>query len=405
MNLPLFISKRISKPGLQTFSSLIHKIAIVSISVGLGIMIISYIIMGGFEDTITNKMVGFVGHLQVTKYTLNSTYEELPISKEDSIYQFINDLSYVKHIQGVAHKVGLIQTDEEIHGIVFKGVDENFNLEQFGQVISEGRVIDNKTGQPSYEIMISKKIADLLKISLQDEIRIYFIQNPIRVRKFKIVGIYTSGMEEFDEQLLIGDIRIIQQLNDWRNSLVGTLEVFIDDFDKLEAAEEELFRRTQYDLFVDKITDKHIEIFDWLSLVNRNVTILLTLILFIASFNMVSVLLILIMERTQMIGVLKAIGASNKFIRQIFTYHGIKLIVLGLVWGNIIGLSFGFIQDKFKLIPLDPVNYYMEYVPIKWEWTGIIGLNILTFTVVTLVLVIPTLLISKIEPIKSIKFD
>ena len=405
MNLPLFISKRISKPGLQSFSSLIHKIAIVSISVGLGIMIISYIIMGGFEDTITNKMVGFVGHLQVTKYTLNSTYEELPISKEDSIYQFIKDLSYVKHIQGVAHKVGLIQTDDEIHGIVFKGVDEDFNLDQFGQVITEGRVINNKTGQPSYEIMISKKIADLLKISLQDEIRIYFIQNPIRVRKFIIAGIYTSGMEEFDEQLVIGDIRIIQQLNDWRNSLVGTLEVFIDDFDKLDAAEEELFRRTQYDLFVDKITDKHIEIFDWLSLVNRNVTILLTLILFIASFNMVSVLLILIMERTQMIGVLKAIGASNKFIRQIFTYHGIRLIVLGLVWGNIIGLSFGFIQDKFKLIPLDPVNYYMEYVPIKWEWTGIIGLNILTFTVVTLVLVIPTLLISKIEPIKSIKFD
>ena len=405
MNLPLFISKRISKPGLQSFSSLIHKIAIVSISIGLGIMIISYIIMGGFEDTITNKMVGFVGHLQVTKYTLNSTYEELPISKEDSIYQFIKDLSYVKHIQGVAHKVGLIQTDDEIHGIVFKGVDEDFNLDQFGQVITEGRVINNKTGQPSYEIMISKKIADLLKISLQDEIRIYFIQNPIRVRKFKIAGIYTSGMEEFDEQLVIGDIRIIQQLNDWRNSLVGTLEVFINDFDKLDAAEEELFRRTQYDLFVDKITDKHIEIFDWLSLVNRNVTILLTLILFIASFNMVSVLLILIMERTQMIGVLKAIGANNKFIRQIFTYHGIRLIVLGLVWGNIIGLSFGFIQDKFKLIPLDPVNYYMEYVPIKWGWTGIIGLNILTFTVVTLVLVIPTLLISKIEPIKSIKFD
>ncbi len=405
MNLPLFISKRISKPGLQSFSSLIHKIAIISISIGLGIMIISYIIMGGFKETITNKMVGFVGHLQITKYTLNSTYEELPISKEDSIYQFIDDLSYVKHIQGVAHKVGLIQTDEEIHGIVFKGVDENFNLDQFGQVISEGRVINNKTGEPSYEIMISKKIADLLKLALQDEIRIYFIQNPIRVRKFKIVGIYTSGMEEFDEKLIIGDIWIIQQLNDWRNSLVGTLEIFIDDFDKLEEAEEELFRSTQYDLFVDKITDKHIEIFDWLSLVNRNVTILLTLILFIASFNMVSVLLILIMERTQMIGVLKAIGASNKFIRRIFTFHGIRLIALGLMWGNIIGLSFGFIQNKFKLIPLDPVNYYMEYVPIKWEWSGIIGLNILTFTVVTLVLIIPTLLISRIDPIKSIKFD
>jgi lipoprotein-releasing system permease protein len=361
--------------------------------------------MGGFKETITNKLVGFVGHLQVTKYTLNSTYEELPISKEDSIYNIIRNLDYVQHIQGVAHKVGLIQTDEEIHGIIFKGVDEDFNLSRFGQVLYKGRVIENNTGELSYEIMISKNIADILKLDLNDEIRIYFIQNPIRVRKFKIVGIYTSGMEEFDEKLLIGDIRVIQQLNDWRNTLVGTLEIFIDDFDRLEAAENDLFERTEYDLFVDKITDKHIEIFDWLNLVNRNVTILLTLILFIASFNMISVLLILIMERTQMIGILKAVGATSKFIRRIFFYHGIRLIVWGLIWGNIIGLSFGFIQHKFKVIPLDPVNYYMEYVPIKWEWVGISGLNVLTFTIVTLVLVIPTLLISRIDPIKSIRFD
>jgi lipoprotein-releasing system permease protein len=405
LNLPLFISKRISKPGVQSFSSLIHKIAIISIGVGLGIMIISYIIMGGFEETITKKMVGFVGHIQVTKYTLNSTYEELPVSKEDSIYHFIQNLDYVEHIQGVAHKVGLIQTDEEIHGIVFKGVDENFNLSRFGQILYDGRLINNRSGELSYEIMISKKIADLLKLSVSDEIRIYFIQNPIRVRKFKIAGIYTSGMEEFDEKLIIGDIRVIQQLNDWRNALVGTFEIFIDDFSRLEEVENDLFEQTQYDLFVDKVTDKHIEIFDWLSLVNRNVTILLTLILFIASFNMISVLLILIMERTQMIGVLKAIGATNKMIQRIFTYHGIRLIIWGLLWGNVIGLSFGFIQDRFKLIPLDPINYYMEYVPIKWEWGGIIGLNILTFSIVTLVLIIPTLLISRIDPIKSIRFD
>ena len=405
MNLPLVISRRISKPSVQSFSSLIHKIAIVSIGVGLGIMIISVIIMGGFKETITKKLVGFVGHLQITKYTLNSTYEELPISKEDSIYQFIQNLDYVEHVQGVAHKVGLIQTEEEIHGIVFKGVDENFNLTRFGQVLTEGRLIDNRSGELSYEVMVSKKIAETLKLSVNDEIRIYFIQNPVRVRKCRIVGIYTSGMEEFDEKLLIGDIGVIQQLNDWRNSLVGTLEIFIDNFNHLDAAEDDLFRKTQYDMFVDKITDKYVEIFDWLSLVSRNVTILLTLILFIASFNMISVLLILIMERTQMIGVLKAIGATNKMIRKIFTYHGIRLIIWGLLWGNFIGLSFGYIQDKFKLIPLDPVNYYMEYVPIKWEWAGIVGLNVLTFTIVTLVLVIPTLLISRIDPIRSIRFD
>lgn len=405
MNLPLFISRRISKPGAQSFSSMIHKIAIVSIGVGLGIMIISIIIMGGFKETITNKLVGFAGHLQITKYTLNSTYEELPISKEDSIYQYIQHLDYVRHIQGVAHKVGLIQGNEEIQGIIFKGVDENFNLQWFGQVLTEGTFIDNKSEGISYDVMISKKIADLLRLSLNDEIRIYFIQNPVRVRKFKITGIYTSGMEEFDEKLLIGDIKVIQQLNDWRNSLVGTLEIFIDNFDNLDEAEEDLYRRTNYDLYVDKVTDKYVEIFDWLSLVNRNVTILVTLILFIASFNMISVLLILIMERTQMIGVLKAIGASSKMIRKIFTYHGIRLILWGLLWGNLIGIGFGIIQDKFKIIPLDPVNYYMEYVPIKWEWAGIIGLNMLTFTIVSFVLVIPTLLIARIDPIKSIRFD
>ena len=384
---------------------MIHKIAIVSIGVGLGIMIISIIIMGGFKETITNKLVGFAGHLQITKYTLNSTYEELPISKEDSIYQYIQHLDYVRHIQGVAHKVGLIQGNEEIQGIIFKGVDENFNLQWFGQVLTEGTVIDNKSEGISYDVMISKKIADLLRLSLNDEIRIYFIQNPVRVRKFKITGIYTSGMEEFDEKLLIGDIKVIQQLNDWRNSLVGTLEIFIDNFDNLDEAEEDLYRRTNYDLYVDKVTDKYVEIFDWLSLVNRNVTILVTLILFIASFNMISVLLILIMERTQMIGVLKAIGANSKMIRKIFTYHGIRLILWGLLWGNLIGIGFGIIQDKFKIIPLDPVNYYMEYVPIKWEWAGIIGLNMLTLTIVSLVLVIPTLLIARIDPIKSIRFD
>lgn len=405
MNVPLYISRKISKPGSGSFSSLIHKIAIISIGVGLGIMIVSLIIMGGFKETITNKLIGFAGHLQITKYTLNSTYEELPISKEDSIFYLVNNLSYVQHVQGVAHKVGLIQTEDEIHGIVFKGVDENFNLSRFGQILQGGRVIDNSTEKVSNEIMVSKKIADLLKLKLNDEIRIYFIQNPVRVRLFRIVGIYTSGMEEFDEKLLIGDIRVIQQLNDWNKELVGTLEIYIDDFNKLDEAEEDLFEKTQYDLYVDKITDKHIEIFDWLSLVNRNVTILLTLILFIASFNMISVLLILIMERTQMIGILKAVGATNKMIRKIFTYHGIRLIIWGLLWGNIIGLSFGYLQDKFKLIPLDPVNYYMEYVPIKWEWAGIMGLNLLTFSIVAIVLLIPTLLISRIDPIKSIRFD
>jgi lipoprotein-releasing system permease protein len=384
---------------------MIHKIAILSIAVGLGIMILSFIIMRGFQDTITNKLVGFGGHIQITKYTLNSTYEELPISKEDTVYEELQHVDFIEHIQGVAHKVGLIQTDQEIHGVVFKGVDEQFNIQRFGQSLLEGKFIQINDTASSYEIMISKKIADLLTLSIDDEIRIYFIQNPPRIRKFIITGIYSSGMEEFDDQIIIGDISVIQQLNDWRPSLVGTLEIFIKDFKKIDEAENYLFDMVNYDLFVDKITDKHIEIFDWLSLVGRNVTILLVLILFVASFNMISVLLILIMERTQMIGILKAVGSSDSMIRKIFSYHGIRLILWGLLWGNLLGIGLGWLQHRFKIIPLDPENYYMNYVPIQWEWSGIIGINLLVLLVIGIVLIIPTLIISRIDPIKSIRFD
>ncbi len=405
MNLPYFISSRISKPGSNTFSSMIHKIAIVSIAVGLGIMIISFIIMRGFQENITNKITGFGGHLQITKYTLSSTYEELPISKEDSIYQELQRVDFISHIQGVAHKVGLIQTDEEIQGVVFKGVDENFSMKWFGQNLIEGRFINLKDSSASMEILISHKLANLLRLSVGEEIRIYFIQNPVRVRKLTITGIYASGMEEFDEKMIIGNINVIQQLNDWRSSLVGTLEVFLDDFERVNEAESQLFEMVDYDLYVDKITDKHIEIFDWLNLVGRNVTILLILILFVASFNMISVLLILIMERTHMIGILKALGARSGLIKRIFTIQGIRLILWGLFWGNLIGIGFGFLQQKFKLIPLDPENYFMYYVPIKWEWPGILGLNLLIFIIITAILVIPSLVITRIQPIKSIRFD
>jgi lipoprotein-releasing system permease protein len=384
---------------------MIHKIAILSIAVGLGIMILSFIIMRGFQETITQKLVGFGGHLQITKYTLNSTFEELPIAKEDSIYGKLRKVQFIDHIQGVAHKVGLIQTPEEIHGVVFKGVDDQFNMERFGQSLVDGRFIRTNDSLPSYEIMISKKIADLLKLNIGDDVRIYFIQNPPRIRKLVVTGIYSSGMEEFDDKTIIGDISVIQQLNDWRRSLVGTLEIFIDDFRKLDEAEDYLFEMVDYDLFVDKITDIHVEIFDWLSLVGRNVTILLVLILFVASFNMISVLLILIMERTQMIGVLKAIGSTDRMIRRIFSYNGLRLILWGLLWGNIIAIGLGLIQQKFKVIPLDPENYYMEYVPIKWEWMGILGINLLVLIIISSVLLIPTLIISRIDPIKSMRFD
>ena len=310
MDLPLFISKRINQAGVSTFSSTIHKIAIISIGLGLGIMIISILIMYGFEQTIKNKIVSFSGHIQISRYTMGSTYEELPVSKDTEFYQQLSDLDYVDHVQGIAHKVGLLKTDDEVQGIIFKGVDECFDTTGFSLNMIEGKFFNPEDTTDIYDIVISKKISTILNLELNDEILLYFIQNPVRVRKMHITGIYESGMEEFDEKFIFGHITIIQKLNDWRPTLVGGWEVFIKDFDQLNEAEDHLFEITGYDHFVDKVTDKHIEIFDWLTLISRNVVIFLFLILFVASFNMISILIILIMERTQMIGILKAVGAS-----------------------------------------------------------------------------------------------
>jgi len=405
LDLPLFISKRINQTGVSTFSSTIHKIAIVSIGLGLGIMIISVLIMYGFEQTIKNKIISFSGHIQISRYTMGSTFEELPVSKETEFFHQLNDLDYVDHVQGYGHKVGLLKTDEEVQGIIFKGVDDFFDTTRFSLNMVSGKFFNPADTNNNYDIVISKKISTLLNLKINDDILLYFLQNPVRVRKMNITGIYESGMEEFDEKFIFGHIGIIQKLNDWRPSLVGGWEVFIKNFDQLNEAENHLFEITGYDHFVDKVTDKHIEIFDWLTLISRNVVIFLFLILFVASFNMISILIILIMERTQMIGILKAVGASNRLIRKVFVYNGMRLITKGLLLGNLIGIGFGIVQDRYKLIPLDPENYYMSFVPIQWDWASIIGLNILFFAVVSLVLIIPTMIISRVDPVRSIRFD
>ena len=255
------------------------------------------------------------------------------------------------------------------------------------------------------EIMLSRNIADKLLLDVGDDALLYFIQNPPRVRRLTISGIYETGMEDFDEKIILGDIRLVQRINNWPDSLVGGFEIFVDDFTKATSYQNQLEDVVGYELYIEKISDKFAEIFDWLSLLNRNVVIFLSLTLFVACFNMVSILLILIMERTQMIGMFKALGAANKLIRRIFVYNGMRLIVKGLLLGNLIGIAFGVIQDRFQILTLDPKSYYMEFVPIGWNWGIIVMLNVLTFIMVTLVLSIPTMIISTISPIKSIRFD
>ena len=384
---------------------MIHKIAIASIGIGLAIMIISFLILKGFQLKIQEKIISFGGHLQVTKFSLSQSYEEDPISRDLALFNDYSNYPYIKHIQEYASKAVMIKANDEVMGAVLKGVSKTFDLENFEPNIVKGSFPNLKDSAASLDIMISQNIADKLSLNIGDDALLYFIVNPPRARKIQISGIYETGMEDFDEKIILGDIRLVQRINNWPDSLVGGFEIFLNDFDKVDYYESQLEDVVGYELYIEKISDKFAEIFEWLALLNRNVVIFLSLTLFVACFNMISILLILIMERTQMIGVFKALGASNKIIREIFIYNGMQLITKGLVLGNIIGIAFGFLQTKFQFLTLDAKSYYMEFVPISWDWGIILLLNLLTFAMISLVLTIPTMIISTISPIKSIRFD
>lgn len=368
-------------------------------------MIISFLILHGFQQTVQNKIYDFGGHLQVTKYTLSSAVEDQPISLNSDFYQNYQQYDFIKHIQEYSHKAGLLKTDEEVHGVIIKGVAPSFDLANFDQNIVEGRFLEFNDSSYSTEILLSRRIANKLKLKIEDRVITYFVQDPPRFRRLTVVGIYNTGLEEFDEKFVLGDIDLIRRLNNWPDSLAGGIEVFVNDTDDIAKAEEDLFQVIDFDLYVDKISDQYVQIFDWLSLISQNVVVFLVLVLFIASFNMVSILLILIMERTQMIGIFKALGATDSQVKRIFTLNGMFLIIKGMFIGNAIGIGFGLLQYYFKIIPLDPENYYMEFVPIYWDWRVIVGVNLLTFILVNLALFIPTLIVTRIRPVKAIRFS
>ena len=407
MNLSYFISKRISHEQKQGFSPAIHKIAVASIGVGLAAVLISFLVMLGFQETVKDKVFSFSGHLVITKFTMNNSPEEQPMNYHIKIYDKQKEYPFIGHTQEYAHKPGLIKTEsEEVLGVVVKGVGKSYNVNAFQQNMVEGKFIEFPDSGYANQIVISRIISNKLKAAVGDDLVIHFFQNPPRFRKLTVTGIYETNLSEyFDSKVVIGDIRMIQRLNDWSDSLAGGIEVFVNDREHIDEAGFAIGETMDFDLNIERISDKFIQVFEWLHLLSRQVNILLGIILIVVCVNMISIVLILVMERTQMIGMLKALGANDGFIRSIFIFNGIHLIFKGLVLGNIIGLGLCLLQYRFRIIKLNPHDYYMSFVPIGWHWDIIILLNVLTFLVVTLVLLIPTMVIARINPIKTIRFD
>lgn len=402
MNFPFFISQRIRKPLANTFSATVSQIGTISVALGVAVGIVAFSVLSGFKQTVKDKVFIFGANLRISAFDLNRSVEESPLPINSPAFNSFD--KNIRHKQAVAHKAGILKTPDELQGAVLKGIGKDYDWANFGQTLVKGRPIVFSDTSYSREVILSSKIANVLRLVLGQEVVMYFVQNPPRVRKLKIVGIYETNIQEFDDQLIIGDIALIQKLNGWNKNTAGSIELYVNDLQNLSDTKQQLKKQLPPEMNVDSVLDEFPLLFDWLALLDQNTLILLTLILFVACFNIVSVLLVMMMERTSMIGLLKTLGSPNIQIRQVFFYVGLQIVVKGLFWGNLLGFGLCWLQQKFKLIPLNPTNYYMSFVPIRFELLPILLLNLGVLFIVALILIIPTLVIGRIRPIQALIF-
>jgi lipoprotein-releasing system permease protein len=414
MNTPFFIAKKLIKDRRKgtSFSRPINVIAIVGIAVGLAVMILAISILTGFKQQIRDKVVGFGSNIQIINFDSNISFETVPVHIDQKLISKIQNTPGISHIQVFATKAGIIKTEDNIQGVVLKGVGSDFDWSYFASNIVEGSTFTVNDSVRNNNILISRKIADMLSFKTGDSLVMYFIQEPARFRKFRISGIYETSLEEFDKIYVFCDIGHIQRLNGWEPNMVSGFEIFIKDFDQLDnltfAVRDSIGYRISEDedkLKVTNIRMKYPQIFDWLNFQDINVIIIILLMLLVAGFNMISGLLIIILEKTNMIGVLKALGSEDRLIRRIFIYQAAYLIGKGLFWGNIIGIGLALLQLKTGLISLDPSSYYLKTVPINLNVLHLILLNAGTIIITLLILLIPSQLIGRISPVKAIKYD
>ncbi|GAB3701845.1 FtsX-like permease family protein [Spirosoma flavus] len=406
MNVPVFLARKVRHAPEGSFSATVTRIGIGSIALGLSILIVAFAVLYGFKDTIQQKIFLFGAHLQVSKFTNNNSYEESPLPLNTVLYKEANKIPGVRHIQAVALKAGILKTETELTGVILKGVGKDYDWNLFRSSLVAGTVptVGADTGNGSTQVLLSQYMANQLAVKVGDNVPLYFLGNTPRARKMNVVGIYETGLEEVDKTIALGDIRLIQRLNRWGADSVGTYEIFVNDFTKLNATADNVFDVMAPNMRLTRVTDQYRPLFDWMILLDRNMVILLSLIGFVASFNMVSVLLVLMMERTPMIGLLKALGGPNPLIRKMFLAVGLNMVGWGLVIGNGVGILVNFLQDRFKLIPLDPKNYFMNYVPIVWDWSTILFLNVATILLIAVILWFATFIINRIQPVKALAF-
>lgn len=410
MNFPYFIAQRLIKQGGQSDRSKpAVRVAVLGMSIGIIVMIITIFVAIGFKKEVKNKIVGFRGDIEITNFENNNTYEMRPITVSDSLIGRVKSLHGVVRADCFATKPGMIKTDSSFQSVVFKGVDSTYNWSFFEHNLKEGRL--PKTG--TNEILLSNNVVRKLQLALDTTVFCYFLQsNSIRVRKMQVVGVYSTDLEDYDNLFVIGDLGVVQKLNGWDENQVSGIEIGVDNYDNLNTIADEVYfataNRLNKDgeaLYTQTIQDLNSQMFAWLELLDMNVLIIILLMLAVAGFNIISGLIIIILDSVTLVGVLKTLGATNWTVRKVFLWQAVYLVLKGMIWGNIVGLLLCVIQYYTHVIPLDPSAYYVSYVPIYFDWLWWVVLNLGTLMVSFLILLGPSHIITNISPAKVMHYE
>lgn len=417
LNLELFIARRIfsDQENKKKFSRSIISFALFGIAFGLTMMILSVAVVTGFKKEIRDKVIGFGAHIQLVNFDSNSSFETIPVNKNQTWLPKLKALDGIRHVEVFATKPGIIKTDDEMMGMVIKGVGPDFDWKFFRENMVAGSIFSVSDTGMTDKVLISKQVSSLMKLRVGDPLYSYFLNDDHsnqRTRKFVVSGIYQSSLEEFDRLFILADIQQVRRLNNWTSEQVSGFEITIDNFERIDEITGKVKEMTVHYSEQDtsllrpvSITSKYPQIFDWLNLLDLNVWIILTLIILVAGFNMVSGLLILILERTTMIGALKAMGCSNQSIRKVFLYMAFFLIGRGMLWGNLAGIAICILQSTFGIFRLDPASYYLEFVPVSLKISHLLLLNSGTLVITLAMLIVPSWYISRISPGRSLRFD
>ena len=406
MTFESFIAKRFLPRDRNTYAGPLVSIATYSIALGVLVMVMSVCILRGFQGQIRQKVVGFGSHIVVTTYATGNAYEETPISTLRPEVSRIRNTPGIRHLSFFANKGAMIKTEDQIHGIIFKGVDSGYDSSFFASNLVEGRLFNFPVDKPSNQVIISQTVANKLHLKVGDKLRTYFWQNDnYRARAFQVSGIYSTDLSEFDEHYVVGDLRQVQNLNDWDSNQVAGYEILVDDFKHLDPIADNVIQQLGYDLTLATIVQQNPALFSWLDLLDSNIALIIAIMMLVCTVSIISALLIMIFEKTSTIGVLKALGATDSSVRKIFLLKSASIIGKGIVLGDALALLLGWIQHHYHIVHLDSASYSMDTVPIDLNPWIFIAISTATLAICLLALLLPTAYMSRIEPAKTIKFD